>query len=105
MRSMEGTKRERACRRREWVNAAWGQRSSTRTSGVCRTGASVMGAMVVSRRSQGGSSGIGIVGFELKERFPRQAWGPMRPGVVVVVIVGVVAMGKRQEVSGGGGDG
>ena len=49
---------------REWVNAAWGQRLSMRTSGVCRMGASVTGAMVVSCRSQGCGSGIGIMGFE-----------------------------------------
>ena len=41
-----------------------GRRSSTRTSGVCRMGVSVAGAMVVSCRSQGGGSGVGIVGFE-----------------------------------------
>ena len=30
LRSMEGTERERVCRRWEWVNMAWGWRLSTR---------------------------------------------------------------------------
>ena len=52
MGSIEGMERERACRRWELVNVAWGMEVEHEMPGVCRMGVSVIRAMVVSHGSQ-----------------------------------------------------